>query len=80
MAFAWTYFVIPETKGLPLEEIAALFGEEDEVTVFAANIHMDHTRHQLVVEEVGELEHGDKEHTGLRLTKIEAETVQHIEG
>lgn len=42
-------FNIPETKGLPLEEIAAIFGDTEEVMVYARDIHVDHNTHNLVV-------------------------------
>jgi len=45
------YFVLPETKGIPLEEMAKIFGDEDEVVVYAADIHIDHDTHDLVVED-----------------------------
>lgn len=32
---------LPETKGVPLEEMAGLFGEEDDVAVRAKDIHFD---------------------------------------
>ena len=44
---------IPETKGVPLEEIAALFGDQEEVVIFSANIHVDHNTHELVVDTPG---------------------------
>lgn len=34
----WIYFTFPETKGLPLEEVAALFGDADDVAVYSANL------------------------------------------
>ena len=45
-AFIW----LPETKGVPLEEIAAIFGDADEVMVFSEDIHIDHNTHDLVVD------------------------------
>ena len=72
MAFIWAILEVKETKGLPLEEIAALFGERDQVTVFAANIHVDHTNHEVVVEdsEVGDVDQVEKG----RSTTVEGRT------
>jgi len=40
----WSVLSLPETKNIPLEEMAALFGDTDEVAVFATQIHMnEHT-------------------------------------
>jgi hypothetical protein len=47
------FFVLPETKGIPLEEIAAIFGDADEVMVFSDDIHVDHNTHELVIEAHG---------------------------
>lgn len=46
----WGYFAIPETKGVPLEELAAIFGDDDEIVVYMKDIHVDHNTHQLVVD------------------------------
>ncbi|KAF1813976.1 MFS general substrate transporter [Eremomyces bilateralis CBS 781.70] len=45
------YFVLPETKGIPLEEMAKIFGDADDVVVFAEDIHVDQHTHDLVVED-----------------------------
>ena len=34
----WMYF--PDTNGMPLEEVAKLFGDEDEVAVYQAEINI----------------------------------------
>jgi hypothetical protein len=44
------FFLLPETKGVPLEEIAAVFGDMDEVMVYSEDIHVDHATHDLVVD------------------------------
>ncbi|OAL34542.1 hypothetical protein AYO20_06172 [Fonsecaea nubica] len=44
------FFVIPETKGLPLEEISVIFGDTDEVVVYSEDIHVDHQTHDLVMD------------------------------
>ena len=46
----WAYFVLPETKGIPLEELAVIFGDDDEIVVYMKDIHVDHNTHQLVVD------------------------------
>ena len=38
---------------MPLEEIAALFGDRDEVMIFSEDIHVDRTTHELVVDTHG---------------------------
>ncbi|KAJ9496347.1 hypothetical protein LTR96_004373 [Exophiala xenobiotica] len=44
------FIYLPETKGVPLEEIAAIFGDTDEVMVFSEDIHVDHRTHDLVID------------------------------
>ncbi len=43
------YFILPETKGVPLEEIAKIFGETEEVMVFTEDMHFDANTHELKV-------------------------------
>lgn len=45
----WAWFLVPETKGLPLEEIAALFGDSEDIAVYLRDVHVDQTNDQLVV-------------------------------
>ena len=45
----WAFFVLPETKGVPLEEIAAIFGDTEEIMVYSEDIHVDHATHELIV-------------------------------
>lgn len=42
----WVAIFVPETKGIPLEEIAQIFG--DEVTIYGADICVDAETHELV--------------------------------
>lgn len=42
------WFVFPDTKGLPLEEVAAIFGDADEVAVYQREIEIDHNTHTIV--------------------------------
>ena len=35
----WIYF--PNTKGMPLEEVAAIFGDADEVAIYQRDIDID---------------------------------------
>ncbi|KAF2029182.1 MFS general substrate transporter [Setomelanomma holmii] len=53
----FAYFLIPETKGILLEEMAKIFG--DEVVVKLDEVHVNHDRHELVV---GGVEKGGLEH------------------
>ena len=41
--------VTDKSSGLPLEEVARLFGDESEVMVFSEDIVIDHDNHQLTV-------------------------------
>ena len=45
----WAYFTIPETKGIPLEELAKIFGDDDEIVVYMKDIVLDHDTHKLTV-------------------------------
>lgn len=47
IGWVWLYFTLQETNGLPLEEIAALFGDQDEVMVYTTNIKADNNTHKL---------------------------------
>lgn len=47
-------FCFPDTRFLPLEEIAAIFGDADEVAIYQAEIEVDHQTH-------GIIDHHDKE-------------------
>ena len=63
---------IPETKGVPLEEIAMMFGDRDEVVVFTADIQVGLAENELAV----------KEHHGGAVVdsiKSEAEITKHEE-
>lgn len=42
----WFYF--PDTNGLPLEEVAAIFGDEDEVAIYQRDIEVDVATHTIV--------------------------------
>jgi hypothetical protein len=47
------FFVLPETKGIPLEEMAKIFGDTEDVMVYAEDILIDHNTHELVVKKHG---------------------------
>jgi hypothetical protein len=40
----------PERKTRREEEIAAIFGDTDEVMIFSEEIHIDHNMHELVID------------------------------
>lgn len=42
----WIWF--PDTNGLPLEEVAAIFGDEDEVAIYQRDIEVDFATHTIV--------------------------------
>ena len=42
----WIWF--PDTNGLPLEEVAALFGDADEVAIYQRDIEVDFATHMIV--------------------------------
>lgn len=48
------YFFIPETKGIPLEEMAKIFGDTEDIAVLAEDIHLDPTTHEIFVDEHGQ--------------------------
>jgi len=57
------WFMFPDTNGLPLEEIAAIFGDEDEVAIHQADIEIDHNTGAIIIrgangeEKVVDIEH-----------------------
>ena len=44
----WIWY--PNTQGKSLEEIAALFGDDDLVVVYQKDVHIDHESHKIVAE------------------------------
>jgi hypothetical protein len=48
------FFFFPDTKGLPLEEIAAIFGDADEVAIYQRDIEIDHKDHRIIDRTVGD--------------------------
>jgi MFS family permease len=46
----------PDTNGLPLEEIAAIFGDSDEVAIYQAEIEIDRNTHAVIVHKRDEKE------------------------
>lgn len=47
----WVWVCLPETKGIPLEEVAALFGDQDEVMVLSHDIQVDPNSEEVAVRE-----------------------------
>jgi hypothetical protein len=45
---------LPETKGIPLEEVAALFGDQDEIMVLSIDLQVDPNTDEVAVTEHGE--------------------------
>lgn len=51
VGLVWGYLAIPETKGVTLEEMAAIFGDDDDIVVYMKDIHVDHQTNELVVDQ-----------------------------
>ncbi|KAI9752419.1 MAG: hypothetical protein M4579_005643 [Chaenotheca gracillima] len=61
VGWVWLYFTAPETNGIPLEEIAAIFGDKEDIMVYQEQIHVDRNTHKLVVENTeGQVEQADE--------------------
>lgn len=58
------WFTFPNTKGLPLEEVAAIFGDQDEVAVYQRELEIDDEHH--VIDH-----HGENEKTMGRVVQSE---------
>ena len=43
--------MLPETKGIPLEEVAALFGDQDEVVIFTEDLQLGNHDNEIVVKD-----------------------------
>lgn len=50
VGIVWAIKYLPETKGRTLEEMAVIFGDDEDVVVLLKDIHVDHTTHQVVAE------------------------------
>jgi hypothetical protein len=42
------YIFFPDTRELPLEEVALIFGDADEVAIYQRDIEIDHKTHAIV--------------------------------
>ena len=47
LGVVWCIFYLPETKGRTLEEMAVVFGDDEDVVVLLKDIHVDHRTHQV---------------------------------
>lgn len=54
LGFIWAWKFLPETKGIPLEEMSALFGDDNDVAVYSRDIHFQPGTHEMERAEVGE--------------------------
>jgi hypothetical protein len=75
------FILLPETKGVPLEEIAKLFGDTESVMVYAADIHVDHATHEVEVSGKDGLTHvaTDVNETAVGPTAEKHQDVRHTE-
>ena len=60
-------FFVPEMKGIPLEEIARLFGEPENIMVYSGDIRVNRNNHQLVVGDLARAAVADHEKEGCGL-------------
>ncbi len=72
----WIYFTLPETTGMPLEEIATLFGDQDEVMVFSEDIQTGGGAGELVIREHQVKQGGDEENAEKREVPSHREIVE----
>ena len=52
VGWVWIYLLLPETKGVPLEEMADKFGDKEEVMVHLAALHEDASLQEGVLGEI----------------------------
>jgi hypothetical protein len=67
----------PETKGVPLEEIARHFGDEDQVMVFSEDIQINHDSHKMTITSHAVSEH--VEHSEKKVQTIITDAVVYVE-
>ncbi|OCL05855.1 MFS general substrate transporter [Glonium stellatum] len=78
------FFVLPETKGIPLEERGKIFGDTEDVIVYAEDIHIDHNTHELVIQKHGGRDAGlthvaTEQGTTLEIKKdLATERIEHV--
>lgn len=46
----WAWLFVPETKGIPLEEMAAIFGDPEDVVVYLREVDVDQVNNEMVVD------------------------------
>ena len=69
----WLYF--PDTRGLPLEEVAAIFGDSHEVAIYQRDIEIDPNHH------IVEHKHGDHKSENFQMAgSIHHEEKQNVSG
>ncbi|EXJ75825.1 uncharacterized protein A1O5_00332 [Cladophialophora psammophila CBS 110553] len=66
VGFFWLAWVLPETKGLPLEEIAAIMGDADQVVVYQQDIRIDEKSNQVVLNTADD-EKSDAQHVNAEM-------------
>lgn len=71
----WAWFMLPETNGIPLEEMAKLFGDDEHIAVYSTAIHLDHNTHDLVIDEKNGLHHVATEGGPKRVDPVHVEKV-----
>lgn len=64
LGVVWCIFYLPETKGRTLEEMAVVFGDDEDVVVLLKDIHVDHHTHTVGAVRERRREVGDEARKG----------------
>jgi hypothetical protein len=56
------FFCFPDTKGLPLEEVAAIFGDANEVATYQRELQVDSATHTIIDHHAGKTVTIETEH------------------
>lgn len=78
IGFCVMFFVLPETKNIPLEELSALFGDADEVVLYLRDLTVDSNTHGLVLHTEGKGSDLTREVTEMYSYHVEKPETDHV--